>query len=105
MPGVAVHCLTDFDWRANQPQSALSLLPNPGWPTKNCGDLIFSGHMLATTVSLCTIYKYAKPMCALSDGGFNALMALATMLALTQAALCKIQAVKLSIVDVAFMMT
>ena len=87
LPGAAAHCLMDYDWRANQPKSPLSLIPNPGWPAKNCGDLIFSGHMLATTVSLCTIYKYAKPMFALSDCGYRALMALAVMLALTQAAL------------------
>ena len=87
LPGVAAHCLQDFDWQANQPKSAFTLLPNPGWPSKNCGDLVFSGHMTVTLVSLCVLFKYGQRMFALSDGGFRGLMTFAIILCITQAML------------------
>jgi len=87
LPGVAAHCLKDFNWKANQPKSAFTLFPNPGWPAKNCGDLVFSGHMTVTMVSLCLLLKYGQRMFALSDGGFRGLIAFAVLVCITQAML------------------
>merc|ERR1712232_241796 len=74
IPGSAVHCLPDFDWQRNQPKVPLSLFPNPGFPSKNCGDLIFSGHMSITTICYNSLLRYSKNMYGLTSTSYSVLV-------------------------------
>jgi len=87
LPGVAQQCMPDFDWRANQPKKPFGLFPGPGFPSKSCGDLIFSGHMLVTTCTYLIIYKYARNMLGCSLLVYRAVMVYATLMWITQAGL------------------
>lgn len=87
LPGSAEHCLDPHEWRKNQPKSPFTLMPNPGFPYKNCGDLIFSGHMLMSIVNFATLQRYARPMYGLSKFNYCFLMLLASALVMSQALL------------------
>lgn len=87
LPGAAEHCLPDYDWRANQPETPYRITPNPGWPTKNCGDLLFSGHMLETTLNVLVLSKYTEPTTNCSRATYRRLMCIAALVLIIQAVL------------------
>lgn len=60
LPGPSEHCIGDIE-RENRPTKLSSIF----WQPKvgaNCGDLVFSGHMLTATTILCTIQYYTAKM-------------------------------------------
>lgn len=60
LPGTARHCLGPVE-AANRPQSLTEIFGNPK-TAKNCGDLIFSGHMFFATTTACLFWYYFRQM-------------------------------------------
>lgn len=75
------------EWRAAQPKGAADILLHQASPTSNCGDLIFSGHMLTVLLLSGCLFRYGQPIWRTSTRATNALRALCVLLCAAQALL------------------
>lgn len=86
LPGSADHCLGS-EWKLRQPQTPFSLIPNKGWPYTNCGDLIFSGHMIMCISNAGSLLSYGREMYTLSSFGYRLLCCVVTASVILQSVL------------------
>eukprot|EP01065_Artemidia_motanka_P035392 TRINITY_DN43309_c0_g1_i1.p1 TRINITY_DN43309_c0_g1~~TRINITY_DN43309_c0_g1_i1.p1 ORF type:complete len:356 (+),score=76.07 TRINITY_DN43309_c0_g1_i1:60-1127(+) len=81
VPGAADHCLRHEDI---SPPSAAEIFYKPASTEKNCGDLIFSGHMLITLLVCCTFHRYGAAALQLRRTGHMAVLAVMVVAAIAQ---------------------
>ena len=61
LPGPAIQCINLVTEEANRPKTAKEILLHPH-VASNCGDLVFSGHMLFAVSSCLALFHYAPKM-------------------------------------------
>ena len=66
LPGPAIHCVTPQVEEENKPQDIMDIF-FPGNTFRNCGDLIYSGHMSSIVTIFCTIIYYSNKIVAEDD--------------------------------------
>lgn len=87
LPGAAEHCLPGSEWRAAQPKDVADILLHQASPTSNCGDLVFSGHMLTVLLLSGCVFRYGQPLWRTSARATNALRGVCVLLCAAQALL------------------
>ena len=91
LPGAADHCFGDYDffhevWPSGKPTNAQEVWSRVpiGHPGTNCGDLIFSGHMLRTWAMWFVINRYSKETFQMEKGPQRLMMAIVTIAGIIQ---------------------
>ena len=59
LPGPALHCIDPKLESANKPKSLSDIFISMNFPT-NCGDLLYSGHMVGYVTGFCTLVYYIE---------------------------------------------
>ena len=59
LPGPALHCIDPKIENTNKPKRLADIFTSINFPT-NCGDLLYSGHMVGYVTGLCTMVYYVE---------------------------------------------